>query len=103
MNVITAAAAYVDFCTGIYILKKIPISLSPSIRAASIISIGKFLEFCLNIMMRNGVEIAGSMKPHTVFIKPSFDIKSTMIIDGGHHGIRLYEREVQPHENFCRH
>ena len=26
-----------------------------------------------------------------------------MIIDGGHHGIRLYEREVQPHENFCRH
>ena len=23
-----------------------------------------------------------------------------MIIDGGHHGIRLYEREVQPHENF---
>ena len=74
MNVITAAAAYVDFCTGIYILKKIPISLSPSIRAASIISTGKFLEFCLNIMIRNGVEIAGSMKPHTVFIKPSFDI-----------------------------
>lgn len=23
-------------------------------------------------------------------------IKSTMIIDDGHHGIRLYEREVQP-------
>jgi len=29
-------------------------------------------------------------------------IKSTMIIAGGHHGIRLYEREVQPHD-LCRH
>ena len=25
-------------------------------------------------------------------------IKSTMIIVGGYHGIRLYEREVQPHD-----
>ena len=25
-------------------------------------------------------------------------IKSTRIIAGGYHGIRLYEREVQPHD-----
>ena len=29
-------------------------------------------------------------------------IKSTMIIACGYHGIRLYEREVQPHD-LCRH
>ena len=52
--------------TGIYMRKKIANSESPSIRAASMISGGKFLEFCLNIMIINGVEIAGSAKPQTV-------------------------------------
>ena len=28
--------------------------------------------------------------------------KSTWIIAGGYHGIRLYEREVHPHD-LCRH
>ena len=43
MKVITAAAAYVDFIVGMNIWKKILTSLSPSIRAASIISTGKDL------------------------------------------------------------
>ena len=59
---------------GIYILKKIAHSDSPSIRAASIMSTGKLREFCLNIIIINGVEIAGSIKPATVLIKPSLDI-----------------------------
>ena len=40
IKVITAAAAYVDFIVGMNIWKKILTSLSPSIRAASIISTG---------------------------------------------------------------
>ena len=71
MNVITAAAAYVDFITGIYIWKKILISLKPSIRAASTISTGNAREFCLNIMIINGVEIIGRKKASTVFSKPA--------------------------------
>ena len=43
------------------------------------------------------------MLPECFSLRVLISIKSTMIIDGGHHGIRLYEREVQPHENFCRH
>ena len=72
MKVITAAAAYVDFITGIYIWKKILNSLRPSIRAASTISTGNAREFCRNIMIINGVEIIGRKKPTAVLIKCAF-------------------------------
>ena len=41
------------------------------------------------------------MLPECFSLRVLISIKSTMIIDGGHHGIRLYEREVQP-QNFFR-
>ena len=47
---------------GIYIRKKIPVSLKPSSLAASMISCGKEREAWRNIMIMNGVEIEGSMK-----------------------------------------
>ena len=40
------------------------------------------------------------MLPECFSLIVLISIKSTMIIDVGHHGIRLYEREVQPHEDF---
>ena len=48
--------------------KKIPISLSPSIRAASIISCGKDLALCRNIMIRNGVDNDGSITAVIVLV-----------------------------------
>ena len=51
INVTTAAAAYVDFVTGINIWKKILISPKPSILAASIISLGKDFAPVLNIVI----------------------------------------------------
>ena len=63
-----------DFIIGKYIRKKIPISLRPSIRAASIVSIGKLRLFCRNIMIRNGVDRAGMMNAHTVFSSFSREI-----------------------------
>ena len=74
IKVITPAAAYVAFMTGRYIRKKIPISETPSIRAASIMSMGKRLEFCRNSMIKNGVETDGSINPHTLFKSPSLEI-----------------------------
>jgi hypothetical protein len=74
INVITAAAAYVDFMIGMYILKKMENSVSPSIRAASRTSTGKLLEFCLNIMIRNGVDIVGRINAQTVLSKCMLDI-----------------------------
>ena len=53
---------HVDFMVGIYIRKKIPVSLKPSSLAASMISCGKEREAWRNIMIMNGVEIEGSMK-----------------------------------------
>ena len=67
MKTMTAEAAYVDFIIGKYIRKKIPISLRPSIRAASIVSMGKLRLFCRNIMIINGVARPGIMNAHTVF------------------------------------
>ena len=43
-----------------------PSSLTPSIRAAFMMSTGKFREFCRNIMIMKGVATAGSMKPQTL-------------------------------------
>ena len=40
--------------------------------------------------------IAGCCRSVSLWVLIS--IKSTMIIVGGYHGIRLYEREVQPHD-----
>ena len=58
---------------GINIWKKILTSLKPSIRAASIISTGKALAFCRNIMIINGVEMIGRIKPTAVFKSPAFE------------------------------
>ena len=44
-----------------------PVSLRPSMRAAFMISTGKLREFWRNIMIMNGVAIAGSAKPQAVF------------------------------------
>ena len=43
-----------------------PNSFRPSIRAAFMISTGKFREFWRNIMIMNGVASEGRMKPQTL-------------------------------------
>ena len=53
------AAAYVERIVGINIWKKIRISESPSILAASMMSCGNDRALCRYIMIRNGVEIVG--------------------------------------------
>ena len=58
---------------GINIWKKIRTSLNPSIRAASIISTGNARAFCRNIMIINGVEMIGRMKPMDVFRSFAFE------------------------------
>ncbi len=49
------------------------ISDNPSILAASIMSCGNDLALCLNIIIRNGVEIVGRMNPIVVFSQPAFE------------------------------
>ena len=58
---------------GINILKKMPTSLKPSIRAASIISCGNALAFCLNIIIKNGVAIVGKINHNVLFSNPDFE------------------------------
>ena len=58
---------------GINIWKKILTSLKPSIRAASIMSTGKALAFCRNIMIINGVEMIGRINPMDVFRSFAFE------------------------------
>ena len=61
---------------GMYCLKKMPTSVCPSIRAASMIAGGKFLELFRNIMIMNGVATCGRMKPHTEFSIPILEIRT---------------------------
>ena len=56
-----------------------PNSFRPSIRAAFMISTGKFREFWRNIMIMNGVDSAGIMNAQTVF---SSFIWETMVNSG---------------------
>ena len=59
-----------------------PTSDKPSILAASMISFGKLLAACLNIIIRNGVARPGSTKAGQVFTSPTFEnmVKSGIIV-----------------------
>ena len=73
IKVTTPAAANTDRILGIYILKKMPVSESPSILAASIRDGGNAFAFVLNIIISSGVASDGSIKPKTVFRSPSLE------------------------------
>ena len=49
------------------------ISDKPSILAASMISCGKDLALCRNIMIKNGVETVGRINPIVVFSQPAVE------------------------------
>ena len=53
---------------GMNIRKKMPISLKPSIRAASMMSCGKLLAACRNIRIRNGVDTDGRTRAQKLLI-----------------------------------
>ena len=62
-----------DFILGMYILKNMPNSESPSILDASIIDGGNAFALVLNIMINRGVASDGNINPSTVFNKPSLE------------------------------
>ena len=59
---------------GTNIRKKMPISLRPSRRAASIISLGKDLDAWRNSMIMNGVEMEGRTNAAQLLTRPQWDI-----------------------------
>lgn len=59
---------------GTNIRKKMPISLKPSRRAASIMSLGKERDACRNSMIINGVEMDGSTNAAQLLTSPQWDI-----------------------------
>ena len=67
------AAAYVERIVGKNMRKKMESSLNPSILAASMISCGKDLEACRNIIIINGVEMDGSINAAMVFTMPNVE------------------------------